>query len=68
MTPKPPFLRRPKTSLVESIRVALSDDEITQLLELGSSYDHASDKTKLRWRKAAEARRGEIGHSSNTTE
>ncbi len=65
---KPPFPKREHKNLVQTIRLAESQEEINMLLAVGNSLEHASDKTRSRWHEAAKARRSEIGHSADTAE
>lgn len=57
---KPAFRKRDHTNLVQSIREALNTDEIDGLLALGSTMEHASEKTRSRWHEAAKKRRKEL--------
>lgn len=66
--PKPTFLNRQHANLAQLIRAARCEEEIVNLLAQGSTYEYASPKTRSRWHEAAKARRGEIGHSADSTE
>lgn len=71
MTPmKNHFFKRPHRNLVQSLREAESEDEISALMLIGKAYDGASDKTRSRWHEAAKVRRQQLsnGHSADTTE
>lgn len=57
---KDSYLKRPNRNLIERIREAESDEEITALLADGASFDEADDRTRSRWHKAAKLRRREI--------
>lgn len=50
----------PAPSLINRIRRASSAREIDKLLAEGATYTHASDKTRMRWRVAAQWRRCQI--------
>lgn len=65
---KQPFPKRPHKNLVETIRLAESQEEIDALLAVGSTLEHASDKTRARWHHAATHRRSEIGHTASSAE
>lgn len=60
MTQKPLFTKRPHTNLVQSIRMAQSNGEISELLALGATYESASLKTVGRWYAAAKKRSAEL--------
>lgn len=48
------------TGLLERIRIAQNEAEVSRLLLEGSGYQNASNGTRNRWRKAAAKRRKEL--------
>lgn len=54
------YSKRPHKNLVQTIREAESEEEITQLLSLGGTFEDAGPKTRSRWHESAKKRRREL--------
>lgn len=46
--------------LLERIKAAKDEPELARLMQEGMGYQHASDGTRARWRRAAVRRREEL--------
>lgn len=66
--PKHHIRRTDGKSLLETIREAETREEIDQLMDLGKTFEDASDDTRSRWHKAAKKRRERIEQGKETAE